>query len=239
MKEKKPASRRLQESLLAIQAHLLKNTSLSGENRAEVEAAVNALLQAGESRNVEREAMRRLESKMILMHGESVSNVIPFRRLGLARPPEMGALPQKRWTLRFDCLIEARYISEIHKMAIELHSQSRRYAFIEFRDLENKTRTHLPDLLSMGAITLFVPNFLDLLAREQEALLELTRIDSMQRPLLMVGSTLPYADLRTEAGVNLDLLATLARAYIKLSKPVHEYRDQIHYFLDSLSENPT
>jgi hypothetical protein len=33
----------------------------------------------------------------------------------------------------------------------------------------------------------------------------------------------------------------LSRAYIKLTRPFAEYKEQglIHYFLDSLSENPT
>ena len=33
----------------------------------------------------------------------------------------------------------------------------------------------------------------------------------------------------------------LSRAYIKLTRPFREYKDQglIHYFLDSLSQNPT
>jgi hypothetical protein len=126
-------------------------------------------------------------------------------------------------------------------MAMELHSQSRRYAFVEYRDLDKSTRASLPDLLAMGAISIFVPSILDLTLAEQSVLRELMEVESVQRPLLMVGSTLPFSELRGESGVNMDFLNQLSRAYIKLTKPFTEYKEQglIHYFLDSLSESPT
>lgn len=164
-------------------------------------------------------------------------NVIPLRRIPSVSTTSISEVNDKRWILKLDCLIESRHISEIHKMAMELHSASRRYAFLEYRDLDSQTRQSLPALLKLGAITLFVPSILDLTMGEQTTLLSVAQQNSLNRPLLMVGSTQSFADLRGEPGVNSDLLATLSRAYIKLSRPFSEYKEQglIHFFLDSLS----
>src|SRR5262249_51742165 len=153
-------------------------------------------------------------------------NVIPLRRLPRRSSTSGSSVSDKRWTLKLDCLIESPHISEIHKMALELHSHSRRYAFIEFRDLDKHARKDIGELTSLGAISLFIPSILDLTSLEQEMLRQMILQETLQRPLLMVGSTLPYSELRGEPGLNLDFLAVLSRAYIKLSRPFNEYKEK-------------
>lgn len=183
-----------------------------------------------------------LQSRLEFNRGPAPTNVIPLRRGPfLERVPSPKPARDKRWMLKLDCLIESQYISEIHKMALELHSHSNRYAFVEYRDLSHTCRASLTDLLDLGTISLFVPSVLDLRPREQAVLAELTKQRNLERPLLMVGATMPYSSLRGEPGVNQEFLMLLSRAYIKLTRPFTEYKEQglIHYFLDSLSENPT
>jgi hypothetical protein len=179
----------------------------------------------------------RLEGKLAETLEELPSNVIPLRRVGTAYVP--ARRNDRRWILKLDCLIESKYVSEIHKMAMELHSHSGRYAFVEYRDLNPSQRKNVSELLSMGAISLFIPDILELTPEEQKTLLALMSVETVQRPLLMAGATIPYPELRCVAGVDLEFLARLARAYIKLSRPFREYKEQglIHYFLDSMSEN--
>jgi hypothetical protein len=200
--------------------------------------AVEALKKSVDDMKVEYETLVRLEAKLAQIQEDLPSNVIPLQR---TKSSALSSVPEKRWTLRLDCLIEGAFVSEIHKLALELHGQSHRYVFMEYRDLSQEARENVDELLSLGGISLFVPNILDLDPRAQSVLLELTSHNTLHRPLLMVGSTLPYADLRGEAGVNPDLLALLSRAYIKLTRPVSEYKQQglINYFLDSLSSSPT
>lgn len=233
---------RTAEELKAYFEEKMKNAPLSGERAATVREALEGLL--GTSRELEesREALNRLEQRVGTIQEEIPSNVVPFRRpTPVRRETAFARVNDKRWLLRLDCLIESKHVSEIHKMAMELHSQSRRYAFLEFRDIDRSVRSSVPGLLSMGAITIFIPSILDLTAEEQGVLQELMHVESLQRPLLMVGSTLPYSELRGEDGVNMEFLNQLSRAYIKLTKPFAEYKAQglIHYFLDSLSESPT
>lgn len=191
------------------------------------------------------DAMARLEAnrqddRRIELNAEDLpANVLHFRRpLRLTRPEPAQ---EKRWILKLDCLIESKYVSEVHKMAIELHSHSARYAFLEYRDVDVDQRKNPEALLAMGAISLFVPDLLLLSLSEQAALRTLMEVDTLNRPLLMVGTNLPFAELRRVAGVDLDFLALLSRAYIKLTRPFSEYKEQglIHYFLDSLSQDPS
>jgi hypothetical protein len=187
-----------------------------------------------------RDELRRLEAKLEQSLEELPGNVIALRKIA-ERTGKRTTGEEKRWMLRLDCLIESRHISEIHKMAVELHTQSFRYAFVEYRDLDRSQRMQLTELLKMGAISLFVPDILELSASEQKVLRSLAELDTIQRPLLMVGTTLTFADLRCEPSVDVEFLALLSRAYLKLTRPFSEYKDQglIHYFLDSLSQNPT
>lgn len=210
---------------------------LQTEEHLEIFKTFSAVLGGIETMEQRREDMTRLNAKLAQTVEEIPSNVIPLRRPS-ARAPEV---PDRRWVLRLDCLIESKYLSEIHKMAMELHAHSGRYAFVEYRDLDAEQRLQLPELLSLGAITLFVSDLTNLSPAEQEVLLQLVQTETVQRPLVMAGALMPFADMRGEPGVNLELLTLLARAYIKLSRPFREYKEQglIHYFLDCLSDNPT
>lgn len=245
MKDTREQQSRLLRSAEELKAYFeekMKDAPLNAERAASVREALEGLL--GTSRELEesREALKRLEQRVAAIQEEIPSNVIPMRRPAQIRhAAAFSRVNDKRWLLRLDCLIESKHVSEIHKMAMELHSQSRRYAFLEYRDLDRNVRQSVAGLLSMGAITIFVTSILDLCASEQAVLRELMQVESLQRPLLMVGSTLPYSELRGEVGVDMEFLNQLSRAYIKLTKPFSEYKAQglIHYFLDSLSESPT
>jgi hypothetical protein len=229
-------------SIQELKAHFDKKRSdLTPDAVVSIDEAIESLVESVRELHEQRDRLDRIGAGIEGIGQALPENVIPLRRPRLVVNPELAEQNSKRYILKLDCLIESRHISEIHKMAMELHSQSRRYAFLEYRDLDKATRQSLPALLNLGAITIFVPSILDLTMGEQGTLLSLVQQQSLNRPLLMVGSTQPFAELRGEAGVNLDLLAYLSRAYIKLSRPFSEYKDQglIHYFLDTLSENPT
>lgn len=230
------------QKLLAHFEKKMESTTPLDKNKAgSIREAIADLLNSAEALDDRRQSLEALEQKMSIIQEDIPTNVIPIRRRHQRPPSAFSSVNDRRWILRLDCLIESRYISEIHKMALELHSQSRRYAFLEYRDVDKDCRNSPTELLTLGAITLFVPSILDLTFREQDVLHRIMSVDSTQRPLLMVGSTQTYSDLRNEAGVHREFLSQLTQAYIKLSRPFAEYKEQglIHYFLDSLSESPS
>jgi hypothetical protein len=214
---------------------------LSEKCQSEISASFHGLLGAMDDLEVRRDGLIRLEERLQAAMSELPSNVIPLRRPTGAPFKGISSIRDKRWMLKLDCLIESPDPDDIQKMALELHSQSQRVGFLEYSNLDRTTRLNLSEMLQLGSVTLFIPNILDLFLDEQRVLVEIVQQNSAFRPLLMVGAPIPYSELRSDPQINLELLALLSRAYIKLSRPFAEYKEQglIHYFLDSLSQNPT
>lgn len=221
---------------------LRSSKELNAEQRIEIADMCASILGGLESLERKRQALEDVQTHMErLLEGESVSNVIAFQRRSPPLRSGLSIANDKRYSLRLDCLIEGKSVDEIHRMATELHAQSQRLIFLDYRELSDAQRTSLTHLLSLGPIHLFVPAVHDLSALEQEMLRHMTREDSLTRPLVMAGSILSYADLLSCKGIDAELVAHLARAYIKLTRPFSEYKQQglIHYFLDTLSSSPT
>jgi hypothetical protein len=221
---------------------LRSTKELNPEQRLEITDMCASILGGLENLERKRNALEDMQMKMErLLEGESVSNVIAFQRRSPTLKSSLSLANDKRYSLRLDCLIEGKSVDEIHRMATELHSQSQRRIFLDYRELSELHRTSLTHLLSLGPIHLFIPTVHDLSPLEQEMLRHMTREDSLTRPLVMAGTILGYADLLSCKGIDAELVSHLARAYIKLTRPFSEYKQQglIHYFLDTLSSSPT
>lgn len=220
---------------------LKSSEALPEKVQSEISASFHSLFSAIDSSEKRQYDLAVLQDRFERATQELPSNVIPMFK---ARPKQarvFAKIRDSRWVLRQDCLIEAKEVQEIHKMASELHEHSQRYAFIHLADLERETRLNLSELISLGSISLFIPDIMRLSVQEQEVLKQLASLPSEDRPLLMVGASTSYSELRTEPAIHLEFLLLLSRAYIKLTRPFSEYRDQglIHYFLDSLAQSPT
>lgn len=223
---------------------LRANKPISQEMREEMTEMCAALLGGLEELETKRQHLERMQLHLErALNGTTPDNVIALRRKPTLtrRGFGMGFDTDRRYLLKLDCLIEGPEVEEIHKMAMELHTQGSRMAFLDYTKLEPSQRQSISQLLGLGAITLYVPNILDVTSYEQEILRHVILQNTLQRPLLMVGSTKSYSDLRLDGQVDAELLVLLSRAYIKLTRPFSEYKEQglIHYFLDSLSETPT
>lgn len=212
------------------------------EVREDIRTTCRAVLGSIEQMERRREQLELMQNHLERAAEDVPSNIVAFKRRAPLKPaPAFDSIRDKRWILRLDCLIESKISDDIHKMAAELHESSQRLAFVELFSLESSVRQSLSKLIALGPITIFVPNILQLTSLEMEIFRHLISQEDEHRPLLMVGSEVPYADLRANPLVDLEFLTLLARAYIKMTRPFSEYKDQglIHYFLDSLSENPT
>lgn len=220
---------------------LRSSAPLSDKVQSEISASFHSLLGSIDSLEKRRFDLTRLHEKYEAISGDLPSNVIPLRRIRPAGPGVFAKPGAKKWIVRQDCLIESSAGGDIHKMALELHSHSKRYIFLDYKDLGRETRLNLSELLQLGRVTLFVENILHLKIEEQEILKTLVSLESEERPLLMVGAHMAYSELRAEPAIHLEFLLLLSRAYIKLTRPFAEYRDKglIHYFLDSLAQNPS
>lgn len=220
---------------------LRSSAHLDDKTQSEISATFHGLLGAMDSLEERRADLIRLQEKFESALQNLPSNVIPLRRAHLPQAKPFSPARAKRWAVRLDCLIESVSAEDIRKMAFELHSESRRLVFLDYHDLDEKTRMDTAELAKLGKVTLFIPSILSLTRDEQEILRRLIEMKNEDRPLLMVGANVPYSDLRTEPAIHLDFLVLLSRAYLKLTRSFSEYKDQglIHYFLDSLEQSPT
>lgn len=212
---------------------------LEVDTRTEISDTFEAILGAMDDMEQQREELHRMQTNLQRALEEVPSNVVPLRRaLHLAAVSPKAA---KRWIVKADCLIESPNLDEVRKLALELHSHDRRLAFLDYETLDKNERVSLEHLRELGEVHLFIQNILDLTLNEQKILTILCAQNASSRPLLTVGTPQPYSDLLTDPKVDPQFLNSIGRAYIKLSKPFAEYRDQglIHYFLDSLSQSPT
>jgi hypothetical protein len=216
---------------------------LSEKVQSEISASFHSLLGAIDSSEKRQFDLSRLQEKYEMTIASLPTNVIPLHRTRSAtQPPAYSPTPRrKNWILKQDCLLESRNLADVHKMALELHEYSQRPIFVNYHDLDKETRLNLSELSGIGVVNLFVPNILDLSKDEQEVLWQMGISKIGNRPLLMVGASLSYSELRSEPAIHLEFILHLSRAYIKLTRPFTEYRDKglIHYFLDSLAQSPS
>lgn len=221
---------------------LRSSAPLNEKTQSEISAAFHGLLGGMDELEKRSYELSILEARYRAALEDLPSNVIPLRRpTPPASPRVFFSARDRRWILKQDCLIESLSNEDIQKMALELHSNSQRVAFVHYQDLERNIRLNLSELINVGEVSLFVPSILDLSKEEQEILRAMIELDPDERPLIMAGANLTYSELRTEPAIDLKFLLLLSRAYIKLTRPFAEYKEQglIHYFLDSLAQNPS
>ena len=167
---------------------------------------------------------------------EDHKNVIDLHRGGR---PGIAELPraERRWSLKIPCLIEADSHGELFRMAFELHLKSSHSIFLSWRDIDLDSRQKPQVLLELTGCTIFIPDITDLPVGEQQTLLQVLQSTNGEKPHFMAGTYVPYADLQKISTLDKQLLETISQAYLKLTKPVAQYRREglIRYFLESLS----
>ena len=174
------------------------------------------------------EALMRLEERTLYMdqrrpENSTVVDMQSFFRKkitsGLTRP----SIDQK-WTLETPFLIESRFISDVTRMALEIHARTQRFAFLYWHEIDPHYRQQTHSLLQMGACTLFVPEIKNLPKEEQTGLLNLLNIAKpSSHPLVIAGTAHSYQELLNSTEINQDFLKKVSSAYLRMEKPYKEY----------------
>lgn len=206
---------------------------LPEEKQTPLRELLLSLLDPAQKMQSQRDSLERLEEKYLIALKED-QNVVNFRRLD---KPEAIPKTQKRWPLKLPCLIEAASYGELFRMAFELHLKSARSIFLSWHDIDPGSRQKPQVLLELTSCTIFVPDITKVNMYEQASMLKVLKSPALDKPLLMVGTHLPYAELQALSSLNKDFLDTVSHAYLKLTKPVAQYKREglIRYFLESLS----
>jgi hypothetical protein len=116
---------------------LKSSAALSEKTQSEISASFHSLFTAIDSNEKRQHDLAVLAERYERATVELPSNVIPMFN---KRPQTkvFAKIRDTRWMLKQDCLIESRSLSDIHKMATELHEHSMRYAFMHYADLERE-----------------------------------------------------------------------------------------------------
>jgi hypothetical protein len=209
---------------------------LPEEKRSSLRELLSSLLEPADKLQEQRDSLERLEHKYVLALEEDSKNVLGFRRIEKLEP-QLPLKSDRRWALRVPCLIEAASFGEIFRMAFELHLRSSKSIFLSWQDIDPLGRKHSETLLELHTCTIFIPEVTALSNEEQTAVLEVLRYAGSDRPHIMAGTQLPYAELLRAGSLQSDVIEALSEAYLKLTKPVSEYKREglIRYFLESLS----
>lgn len=148
--------------------------------------------------------------------------------------------------LNFPFLIQAVSVNDIFKMAIEIHTQSQRYAFLSLHDLDPTALETADSIKNLGDVTIFVPDITALTLEQQTQVeryyssQEAPTSDPLRAKLkaqFIVGTTRPVDELKVNHKVSHLLLSQLMVGYLSLSQPFSSYKreNMLEFFFDSLS----
>lgn len=135
------------------------------------------------------------------------------------------------------CLIESKNPDDSLGMALEIHESSSRGTFLRIDQLANSVFTQ-NELSALNEVTLYIPEVSSLTLDQQRGLYQLliARPESDKGPYVLSATTLPYPKLRHHPDLNKDLLSRLSTSFLRLARPLSEYRKEgtICFFIDTL-----
>ena len=158
---------------------------------------ITSLLERGLRDEEKRERLRVIEERLILMSNSS-SNVIPLRpaRFGKVLQLTDNELPQApRKELRtplttMPILIETAKNFPLHRIAVEIHQLSNRWALVNLSDLPSEILESRESLKELGGISLFIKDLSALTIAQQLKLTEyLATKPSSDMPHVIAGMT--------------------------------------------------
>ena len=206
---------------------------LPEEKRTPLRELLISLLEPTRKLQSHRDSLVRLEEKYLLALKED-QNVLNFRRI--ENTDHEPVRSERRWPLKAPCLIETSSAGELFRMAFELHLRSNRSIFLSWHDLDAASRQKPKVLLELTSCTLFIPDFAKVSSYEQACILRVLLDEATEKPLFMAGTQIPYSELQATSSLSKQLLEEISQAYLKLTKPVAQYKREglIRYFLESL-----
>ena len=183
------------------------------------------------------ESMQRLEDN--LYSSSAPSGVVKLADFKKAKAPERGSLysaksmmsaefqsASHQRLLNIATLIEAPEIEDAFKMALEVHEEGKRFAFINYWDLPKAVREDAQALRELGAMTIYLPNIQLLSAGEQSALkqqfkaLTEEKVPMEERPLWLSATTVAYVDLMKLRDLDQQLLKYLSMSFLRIQKSI-------------------
>jgi hypothetical protein len=214
---------------------------------------LTSLLEHGLRQEERRDQLRLIEERLHLL--EESSNVIPFRTMRLGRdlqsvnlqaidfesPAESEPSPIASTPL----LIQTKAGFPLHRIAVEIHHLSRRWAFVSSHDLPQDVFSSREGLEQLGSITLFIPDIAQLSTEQQLRVAEyLSVAPTIEMPHLIFGSLSPTDELIASGRLLPHLAALLCCSHLEWTERSPEQmtsdliKASIHHLLAQTQANP-
>ncbi len=140
---------------------------------------VSMVLEYGLKQEDRRERLRLIEERLFLMDEKmnSNSNIIPLRPARFEKVLEVTELDFETEVpasplVTVPLLLQVDPTFPLHRVALEIHNMSRRWAFLNLTDLPSDILKSKDGLAQLGAITLFISDLSKLSTEEQIRLAE-------------------------------------------------------------------
>lgn len=140
--------------------------------------------------------------------------------------------------LNFPFLIESRDPSDIFKMALEIHTHTKRFVFLSINDISPDAFVSSQSIVALGATTIFVPDVELLTPTQQTAIINYyNSAREKETPQFVVGALNPITQLVFESKLDTALLAVLRIGYLQMNQPFSFYKNQniLEFFYESLT----
>jgi hypothetical protein len=186
----------------------------------------------------ELEAMQAVEARLLREEAAETGNVFflsDYRVRSVAVEPP-GPSRVGRIAFNIPCLIRSASPEDIHRMAVEIHHLSQRYAFLFLSDLDPERLTPR-SLLDLGPLNIFVPE-LRAIDKGVERVLEHYLLLHRQKtsPQIIAGTTLSRQSPLSAQALSPNLLRLLSVVELDLKEPFEHYKSAgiVNFFYDSL-----
>lgn len=180
--------------------------------------------------NIERlKFAQRLEDNML--NQKPANNVISLNKKRMEKfniePTVDPVHTKKRPQLYAPILIQGQNDYDISRLALEIHYSLDRMAFLHYGDLDLATRIQVSELKSLGSISLFVPNIMELSRTEKSTLIDMcAETGRKDIPLIIAGTTSTYQVLLAKMGYTRELTQSLSETYLRMTKSFKDYKEQ-------------
>lgn len=185
--------------------------------------------------------LARLEEKMRTSEF-SPTNVVPLdaylkTKIPMVEPEDLDK-PPRRLSFSVPCLIESNNFDDLTKMALELHHNSKRQAFIHIEELSSEVTRSADELRALGSFTIFIADICSLDKEQQLAIKSyLSGRRTRDNCQIIAGTLRSYAQLVRQDLVDHELLRRMSVAYLRMTKPFNDYMRSgvIEFFYSSLT----
>ncbi len=223
---------------------VIESRCLTPRERQELSEILDSVLAPFLSGISQSEDLEILHERLLVQ--SRLENVIPIR--SKARLRNMDSISTsfqspKRHSFQIPILIEAQSYSDISKMALEIHDNSERFAFVHFDELSDATRENSEEIANLRGMTVFISEICELDPKEQKALqayLDMPFSSRLEAPQIICGTVFSYSDLRQKTLIDGRLLRRVATAFLKMDRSFKEYKEMgvMKFFLQSLTLTP-